>query len=59
VITRERFFFATAIVLIVGAIIFWWAFYFAPPPGCHQVGPNKYLCDEPFSGPMPPGQLQR
>jgi hypothetical protein len=58
VISRERFFFGAALVLLAVAGVVIWLFFFAPPPGCRQTGPNEYLCDHPFSGPNPPGQLQ-
>jgi hypothetical protein len=58
VISRESFFFGAALLAIAIAAVAMWFIFFAPPAGCRQAGPHEFLCDHPFSGSNPPGQLQ-
>jgi hypothetical protein len=54
----RSFFFGVALLAIAIAAVAMWFIFFAPPAGCRQAGPHEFLCDHPFSGSNPPGQLQ-
>jgi hypothetical protein len=55
--TRRRMLIAGGLVAVAVMSLLLWIFFFASPftfrSDCRQTGPNAWVCDTPFSGPVP------